>query len=841
MGGLEIISIPTGTDRALGKKGGDSEKQVDHSADAHVGVAVDLPVYKPYTYLVPPSLLPFAAIGKRVLVPFGNRRVTGYILEFTGPPENQKAKRIQDILDEAPLFPPAMIPLFQWVSEYYIYPLGMVISCGLPSGLNLNEYSLLTLADTGEKALENDNLPPLEREVLQRLSRGPCKVKELGGRLKKSVPASLIESLVKSEKIIRTKKLAGGTTGIRMERYVSLPDPPPGTDGLTEKRKAIVDILTREGALPAKDLSARIPGAAGIISAMGKAGLLRIGKKPVYRDPLGEPIRSDTPPESTPDQARAIERVVTSLGNGFSAYLLAGVTGSGKTEVYLKTAAAAMAEGYSVLVLVPEIALISQTERRFRARFGEVVAILHSGLTAGERFDQWRRIAAGEAKIVVGTRSAVFAPFEAPGLIIVDEEHDPSYKQETGLRYNARDLAVMRAQKLGAVVLLGSATPSMQSFFNAQQKKFEVLSLPKRVEERPMPEISVIDLKTVQGFKGIQKFITPPLHKAMAEALSRGEQTLLFLNRRGYANYPVCRECGTAISCDHCDISLTLHQKTNAYRCHFCGFSRSSASACPTCGSKHIHLMGLGTERVEAGVKALFPTARVARMDRDTTTRKGSMLGLLKGLKDRTVDIMIGTQMVAKGHDFPNITLVGILCADLSLNFPDFRAGERTFQLLAQVSGRAGRGDTPGRVILQTYNPDHFSILSAKAQDFGAFYDREIGLRRALRYPPFSRLIQIKISGREKEKTEESARELGMRCKRLKSEEAAFHKTIDVLGPIEAPLTKIADQYRWQILLKGAGVSPLHQFIRTLMVAHPTAFNSRQTSVILDVDPFDML
>ena len=824
-----------------GKKSEDAEQRLDESADVHIAVAVDLPVYKPYTYLVPPSLLPFAAIGKRVLVPFGNRRVTGYILEFSAPPEKQKAKRILDILDETPLFPQSMIPFFAWVSNYYIHPPGMVISCGLPSGLNLNEYSLLTLTDIGKSALKNSNLPPLEQEVLQRLSLGPCKMKEFGGRLKQSVPASLIESLVKSEKISRTKKLAGGTTGIRLERYVSLPESPPAEAGLTEKRKTLIDILAREGPLPVKDLAVRIPGAAGIISAMGKAGLIRIDQRPVYRDPLGEAIRSDVPPVSTPEQALAVEAVVSSLGKGFSAYLLAGVTGSGKTEVYLKTAAAAMAEGYSVLVLVPEIALISQTERRFRARFGEVVAILHSGLSAGERFDQWRRIAAGEVKIAVGTRSAVFAPFDALGLIIVDEEHDPSYKQETGLRYNARDLAVMRARKLGAVALLGSATPSVQSFFNAQQNKFRVLSLPKRVEKRPMPEISVIDLKTVSGVKGIQRFITPALHKALMETLSRGEQALLFLNRRGYANYPVCRDCGAAISCNHCDISLTLHQKTNAYKCHFCGFSRPSASACPTCGSRHIHLMGLGTERVEAGVRALFPTARVARMDRDTTTRKGSMLGLLKGLKERTIDILIGTQMVAKGHDFPHITLVGILCADLSLNFPDFRAGERTFQLLAQVSGRAGRGDVPGRVILQTYNPHHFSILSAKAQDFSAFYDHEIGLRRSLRYPPFSRLIQIKISGKDKEKTGERARELGELCNRLKSEEPAYTKTIDVLGPIEAPLAKIADHYRWQILLKGAGVEPLHRFIRTLLAAYPAAFNGPQPSVTLDVDPFDML
>lgn len=822
------------------KKRTDMGFHIEEAVETHMEVAVDLPVFQPYTYLVPASLLPLAATGKRVLVPFKNRRVTGYILGPAGPPENQKAKRVLDILDDFPLFPAAMIPFFKWVAGYYIYPLGMVIKSGLPGGLNLKEYEQLTLADAGRGALSSDALPPLERALLECLSQSPCPAKELESRVKQSVPAALLQMLTREGKIVRTKKLAGGTTRIRTQRQVSIPKPAPSYEGLTEKRRAIIDILSAEGALPVTDLKERIPGAPGIIRAMEKAGLVRIEHSPVYRDPLGETIRRDMPHNPTPDQARAIEKVVDALGRGFSACLLDGVTGSGKTEVYLQAAAAVMDRGYSVLVLVPEIALISQTERRFRARFGEVVAILHSGLSAGQRYDQWRRIAAGEVHIAVGTRSAVFAPFESLGLIIVDEEHDSSYKQETGLRYNARDMAVMRAREQGAVVLLGSATPSVQSYFNVQQKKFKALSLPKRVEARPMPEISVVDLKASRGVKGIEQFITPELRKSLAHTLSRGEQALLFLNRRGYANFPVCRECGQAICCEHCDISLTLHRKTNAYKCHFCGFSRAATSACPACGSRHILLMGLGTEKVEAGVQALFPTARVARMDRDTTVRKGALVSLLKGIKERTIDILVGTQMVAKGHDFPNITLVGIICADLSLSFPDFRAGERTYQLLAQVAGRAGRGDSPGRVILQTYNPEHFSILSAQAQNFESFYDREIGFRRALRYPPFSRLAQIKISGKNKDRTAARAQELGGLCRRTKAGEE-FEKTIDVLGPIEAPLLKIAGRYRWQILLKAAGVQPLHLFIKRLMAENPTVFNGSQPRVAVDVDPYDML
>lgn len=408
----------------------------------------------------------------------------------------------------------------------------------------------------------------------------------------------------------------------------------PGEPHLTAPRRQIFETLSSAGEVAIKDLALRIPNAAGIVSGLAKAGVVKITRKVVYRDPFGDAIEPDIPPALMPEQARAVGSVLESLGKGFLAYLLYGVTGSGKTEVYLQVAAAAIQQGVSVLVLVPEIALISQTERQFRARFGEVVALLHSGLSAGERYDQWRRIVENKVRIVVGTRSAIFSPLHDLGLIIVDEEHDSSYKQETHLRYNARDLAVMRAKELNAVVLLGSATPSIQSFFNVAAGKFTLLSLPKRVAERPLPEIQIVDLKKAREQRGIQRFITPELHTAITETLSRGEQTLLFLNRRGFANFPVCKTCGDTISCKHCDISMTLHHKAQVYNCHFCGFSRPASSSCPTCGSSNIHLLGMGTEKVELAVQRLFPDAKVARLDRDTTTRKGDMLKILKNLRD---------------------------------------------------------------------------------------------------------------------------------------------------------------------------------------------------------------
>ena len=541
--------------------------------------------------------------------------------------------------------------------------------------------------------------------------------------------------------------------------------------------------------------------------------------------------------EFSAEQQSAISRVMQSLGRGFAAFLLAGVTGSGKTEVYMQLAEQVISDGQTVLILVPEIALISQMERRFRARFGDRIAVLHSGLSDGERYDQWLRIRSREAGIVLGARSAIFAPLTDIGLIVVDEEHDSSYKQETNLRYNARDLAAVRAKLENCVAVFGSATPSVQSHYNADRGKLIEIHLEKRVEERPLPEITVVDLREFRDRRGIRRFLTDELTAEMAAVLDRGEQALLFLNRRGFASFAVCGQCGEAVKCKHCDISMTLHQAATAYKCHYCGFMRPATAACDSCGSDRIRRHGLGTEKIEDALKKRFPEARVARMDRDTTARKGSLVRILKDLHDRRIDLLVGTQMVAKGHDFPNITLVGIICADLSLSLPDFRASERSFQLLAQVAGRAGRGRTPGKVILQTYNPEHFSIVAARNQDFKAFYSQEIRFRQALNYPPFSRMIQFMISGRDKKQTAATALRLGELCRRLRKHSREYSRSVEILGPIEAALTKIAGRYRWQILAKGTGVRPLHGFVRSLISENQALFHRRAVHIAVDVDP----
>jgi primosomal protein N' (replication factor Y) len=807
--------------------------------DNLIEVAVCMPAEGSFTYGVPAALR--CRAGMRVLVPFGRQRATGYVLGPGTAPQQKDVKAIFAVLDESPLFPEAMIPLFRWTSEYYKYPLGAVIQTALPGGLTLSEATRWILTPEGRARLTQDRLDPGEARILGLLAEKGLRPRELRARLGPDDPYSVVGALERRGYVRHVKTLRAGGAKALQERWVRRATGDPASGVLSPKKRALLEIVAAAGALPVRDLAGRMPNAGIHLRGLERSGYVEVFARRLYRDPFGEAIHPDVPPELTVDQKTVVGAVGSALGQGFRAFLLKGVTGSGKTEVYLRVASQAMASGMSVVVLVPEIALITQTERRFRARFGDDVAVLHSGLSEGERFDQWTRILRREVRIAIGARSAVFAPFSDVGAMIVDEEHDSSYKQEGGLHYSARDLAVVRAQQCGAVALLGSATPSLQSYHNVRSGKYTELTLPTRIEARPLPEVRTVDLRRCRDLRGPGKFISAELNQALADTLRRGEQTLLFLNRRGFASFPVCAACGATLRCRHCDISLTLHREADTYRCHYCGFSLPGASGCGACGSKQIKRLGMGTEKVESAVRALFPEARVARMDRDTTGRKGDILRLLKGLREKTIDILVGTQMVTQGHDFPGITLVGIVCADLSLSFPDFRAGERTFQLLSQVAGRAGRGDRPGQVILQTYHPEHFSIRTARDQDFDAFYRQEIEFRKALGYPPITRLVQLRLSGRDARRVREQAEALGAQCQTLQTADSAFIESIQILGPIEAPLARIAGQFRWQILVKSPQAGSLHRFVDRLLAARPASLTRQRVRMIVDVDPLFLL
>ncbi|MFO7859985.1 MAG: primosomal protein N' [Desulfosalsimonas sp.] len=807
-----------------------------------VEVAVAMPVFGTYTYQVPPALEGLVEAGKRVLVPFGSRRITGYVLGEDSRDTADTLRPIDDVIDDdTPVFPAEMIPFFRWIADYYIHPIGEVISDALPGGINPSEYAVFSPTARGRRALEENTLAAAEHKVLARLTEKACRWAALCKNAGEDIPRSLLEKMRRQGLIEKQHKLQRQTVRTKTERWAALTDTSADESGLSEPKARIIKHLRAHGQTPVAALKKIVPTAAAHVRDLAKKEIVCIVEQEVYRDPFGDPVTPDTPPRLTGEQQRVVREAAEAVTSGFCTYLLAGVTGSGKTEVYMHIAAHALEHNRTALVLVPEIALISEIERRFRARFGARVAVLHSGLSAGERFDQWMRIARGESPVVIGARSAVFAPLTQPGVIIVDEEHDTSYKQEGRLHYNARDMAVVRAKLADGAVVLGSATPSVQSVYNVAAGKFRELNLTRRIHRQAMPEVSVVDLRQHRGAKGARRFITPPLKEEIRATLGRGEQVLLFLNRRGFASYPVCAQCGEALKCRHCDITLTLHKKANIYKCHMCGYFRAAVSKCDTCGSASIKQLGTGTEKLEDAVATLFPEARVARMDKDTINRRGALLKILKNLREQKIDILVGTQMVAKGHDFPNITLVGIICADLSLSFPDFRAGEMTFQVLAQVAGRAGRGTAPGKVVLQTYSPNHFAIKAARIQDFMSFYNQEIKFRKALQYPPFARMTQLKISGRDKTKTRQQAEDLGRLCLQIQNSGDPNFKQIQVLGPIESPVTRIAGRYRWQILLKAPEAGSVRKMLNLLRTQNPSAFPGREVHTVIDVDPFFMM
>ena len=811
------------------------------STDENVEIAVALPVWETFTYRAPPNLLPGAIPGRRVLIPFGPRRVTGYVLGPAPDTPGTEIKDILDILDGGRLFPEKMIPLFRWLADYYIYPLGEVIRGALPGGLNIYEFNHYAITDRACRLPATTRMTPMEKEVLDCLKKGDCRLKDLNAHLDRPVPGRLLQAMEQCGWVRQKKKMIGGRTRPKHEKVVVLVAREIAGERMTPQRRTIIDYLDQHGETTLHRLRQINPNAAAIVRGMAERGFVEVQQRVAYRDPFGEPILPDHPPELTVEQRQAMDSIQNAAQQGFAPILLDGVTGSGKTEVYLQMVAETIRREQTALVLVPEIALISQMERRFRARFGDQVAVLHSGLSTGERLDQWMRILARQAGIVIGARSAVFAPLTNIGLIVVDEEHDPSYKQESSLRYNARDVALVRGKQSDCPVLLGSATPSIQTYHHAISGKFTHIRMKQRVANQPLPDVTIVDLQSQRSAKGLHKYLTADLISAIRQTLDRGEQTLLFLNRRGYANYPHCSACSTPVQCKRCSITLTYHRQANAYRCHYCGHMQAANQSCTACGSTKIWHFGLGTEKLEEGIQQLFPGARTARMDRDTTRRKGSLVRILKDLQQGAIDILIGTQMVAKGHDFPNITLVGVVCADTGLHFPDFRSSERTFQLMAQVAGRAGRGSQPGRMILQTYTPDHFTIAAARHQNFEAFYDREIAFRQELGYPPYNRMVQMMITGRHRDTTREKAEQLGETGRRLLQNDPLWGGQITILGPVEAALHQVAARFRWQMLFKGPRPSILNRFVRQLMQTMKSSKGRDATQVIIDVDPMFMM
>ena len=771
------------------------------SSSIFASVALSFPAISSgeLTYRIPDSLVAKIALGSCVIVPISKRKITGIVTSISSSADAAGEKNIKDILDileEDLVFSEDMIRLWKWASRYYLTSAGEMLSTILPSGLRSESTQVVKLkkekrrkaqknAATNESLTQYDGvqvheaLSDLEKEILTFLRR---KTRVTTKTLKRQFPTlTLIKVLQRLE--------AGGL--IEMREHLS-------------RRRRSSPMQAASDASSCEVISGKD---AIVLSAA---------------------------------QAQVLQQIDTALENArFQTFLLYGVTGSGKTEVYLRAAQRAITLGKSVLLLVPEIALTSQLVEEVERCFGSQVAVLHSGLVASERWAEWRRIARGEARVVVGVRSAVFAPIKHLGLVIVDEEHDVAYKQQEGVRYNARDLAVMRGQLISCPVVLGSATPSLESYVNGQTARYSVLTLPERVASRPLPVIEVVDLRKERRSEGGDAIFSAPLKQALVDNYHVRKQSLLFVNRRGYANYLQCRLCGEVVSCKQCSVTLTFHLKGRLLRCHYCGFAQPAFDQCPSCHESSLQGSGFGTEQVEEALRRFLPEARTARLDRDSVSRRGTLSRILKAWRSHELDILIGTQMVAKGHDVPGVTLVGVLRADSSLHFPDFRAAERTFQVLTQVAGRAGRGTESGRVILQTYLPQHYSVRFTVRQDFPHFATQELRYRKQLGYPPFVRMVCIRCEGQDGEKVKTYAQSI---AESLVANMRDVQKDMPViLGPAPAPLERLNGRERWQVLVKGGDRRLLHAVVRK--TADQLRPRSRSTGVrlVVDVDPYDML
>ncbi len=807
----------------------------------YVEVAVPVPVGHRFHYTVPPGFQGRVHVGTRVLARFGARKLTGVVVRMdTPPPEGVTPIAISDVLDPAdlPALTPELVELCAWISDYYEAPLGEVTRGALPAGTGEEARTVFALTDAGRVVAEGAGaaLPAKQRALLGQLA-----LKDLPTSGMKGATRSIVE-LLRNQGLVEVRDhRAKARARLRRERTVKLVgDPGAAREQVARapKRLAIIEALAELEAPPGTvvtvdALEQRVPGAKGHLAAIAKLGLVEQGTREVALDAVetGADMLVIEPPVLTSEQVVAVDTITAALGTS-RAFLLHGVTGSGKTEVYLRVIKHALAAGHTALVLVPEISLTPQLAARFRGRFGDLVAILHSGLSEQQRLGEWSRLRRGEARIVVGARSAVFAPLEHLGVVVVDEEHDGSFKQDEGVRYHGRDVALVRAQRAGAVCVLGSATPSLETAAHAEKGTYGKLVLAKRPTARPMPHVDIIDLRTYLPDQ--ESMLSAPLRAAITETLAAGDQTILFLNRRGFATFVLCRACGHSFRCPHCSVSLTYHKENDRLACHYCGFQQRVPTTCPACqASETIERKGLGTERIAAAVAEAFPTARVARLDRDVASGAKAEV-VLSRVARREVDILVGTQMVTKGHDFPGVTLVGVLCADTGLTLPDFRASERTFQLLAQVAGRAGRGDRPGRVLVQTYRPEAPAVVAAAAHDYAQFFAAEMAERAEQGFPPHGRLVAIRIDGPDEHTVAGVAKQLGDVA--VAAVERA-QEPVTILGPIPAPMARIRGRSRWQLWLRSADRHALRRVARVVASTDHAA----TVRVALDVDPMSAM
>lgn len=798
-------------------------------------VIVDIPsksVDFTFDYIIPTRLQSMVQVGMRVIVPFGPRTIQGYVMQVTEQPDGNidiaKLKEIKEIQDIKPELTEELIQLTEWYNNYFVTKRISMLEVMLPSAIKAKYTKVFSIVDA-------DAVPESLLVKFDKDGQYPYKEAQYNDDLGQIVP--LLKQGIVSEVTLLSQNVSK-----KKQRAVSIIE---GFDydsilGSLEKSKKQYELYAylldeRHHTVLLKDLEEMGFSKSSIDTLMRK-GFVEKYDAIVERDPFETRVfEQDQKQQLTDDQQEAYKSILESIqAHQQRTYLLHGVTGSGKTEVYLQAIEEVLKLGRQAMMLVPEIALTPQMVLRFKRRFGDEVAVLHSGLSKGERYDEWQKIRDGKASVSVGARSSVFAPFKNLGMIIIDEEHESSYKQEDYPRYQARDIAQWRSQYHQCPLILGSATPSLETYARAEKGVYELLSLPNRVNQQALPEIEIVDMRTELS-SGNRSMFSEQLRKSIQQRLDKNEQIMLFLNRRGYASFMLCRDCGHVPQCPNCDISLTYHKSTDQLKCHYCGHQEVPPNKCPNCESEHIRQVGTGTQRVEELLQEAFQEARIIRMDVDTTSRKGAHEKLLDDFGAGKGDILLGTQMIAKGLDFPNITLVGVLNADTMLNLPDFRASERTYQLLTQVSGRAGRHEKEGEVIIQTYNPEHYAIKDVQANDYTAFFNKEMNYRKMGKYPPYFFLINFTIAHKEMKKVMEASKHIHKILLQHLTDKAL------VLGPSPAALSRINNEYRFQILVKYKSEPALHEALKYLDDYYHDQYLKEKLSLKIDINPQMMM
>ncbi len=838
----------------------------------YANVAFPLSVNQVFTYSVPSQLEAVLQPGVRVLAPFRRTKQEGVVVERINETDlaPELIKNISVCLDETPIFSPEMLALTKWMADYYVCPWGISLFCAVPAAVRTQkkeQVRLLPEAPSPIGKIQKKIVALLETEgdlsVNQLARRAGMSPKDIRPRItallgKKIVTLDVTHKPKATTQVTTVASLALPTTDIEAEIAKlkgNASDPSNRRHAADVKRAEALQLLLEEGSpLTTAGLAKRVSASISILRTLERRGVIHITRAQAVRNPMSsESVAPTQPFPLNPEQSAALAEIRETLssramkpaanGNSPLTFLLHGVTGSGKTEVYMQAMAEVLEKGKSVIVLVPEISLTPQTASRFVGRFGERVALLHSRLSDGERYDQWHRIQNGEADIVIGPRSAIFAPVQKLGMLIIDEEHSDSYKSDTAPRYHAREVAHKRSELANCPVILGSATPSLESFHQAENRSYQLLNLPNRVFDRKMPDVYIVDMRK-ELKKGNRTIFSDLLRNAIETSLVRQEQIILFLNRRGHSTYVFCRNCGYVEQCDNCSISLTYHRQTEQLTCHHCGNTRSPHQVCPQCSSEAIRFFGAGTEAVEQEVRKAFPNASVMRFDADSTARKNAHQQILESFRQQKIDILIGTQMVSKGLDFPNVTLVGVIAADTALNLPDFRASEQTFSLLTQVAGRSGRADLEGQVILQTYMPEHYCIKSAQQHDYIGFYTQEVEARGALRYPPFSQVATLLLRGTDEKEVIEGAHTAREQLEIWQADQAETSDTepatVEILGPAPAPLTKIEGKFRWHLLLRSANSEKMSQLLKRFTDEPPSTI-SKAIEFIVDIDPTNIL